>query len=64
VASDFAGEAKMLFWSAAFLGVAMVAGMLGFGGLATSAGSIAKILFLVFLVLAVFSLVLGRRRPM
>jgi uncharacterized membrane protein YtjA (UPF0391 family) len=42
--------------------VALIAAALGFGGLAGDAAGMAKILFFVFLVVAVVSFVLGRRR--
>ena len=38
--------------------------VLGFGGIAGSAIDIAKILFVVFLVLAVLSFFLGKKGPM
>jgi uncharacterized membrane protein YtjA (UPF0391 family) len=37
--------------------VALIAAILGFGGVAIAAASIAKILFFVFLILFLFSLV-------
>lgn len=52
----------MLSWSITFLIIALVAAVLGFGVIAGTAASIAKVLFLVFLVLFVISLVTGRRR--
>jgi uncharacterized membrane protein YtjA (UPF0391 family) len=51
----------MLSWALTFLIVALVAGVLGFGVIAGTAASIAKILFFVFLVLFIIGLVLGRR---
>lgn len=51
----------MLSWALTFLIVALIAGALGFGGIAGAATGIAKILFLVFGVLFVVSLVAGRR---
>ncbi len=56
----------MLYWSAVFLIIALVAAVFGFGGIAGSAIGIAKILFFVFCVLFVLSLVFGglRRGPM
>ncbi|WP_319577854.1 DUF1328 domain-containing protein [uncultured Desulfobacter sp.] len=51
----------MLSWSMLFLVVAIIAGVLGFGGLAGTAIGIAKILFGLFLILFVVSLILGRR---
>jgi uncharacterized membrane protein YtjA (UPF0391 family) len=53
----------MLYWAAVFFVIALVAAVLGFGGLAAGAGGIAKILFFVFLVLGALSLIFGRRVP-
>ncbi len=49
----------MLYWAAVFLVIAIVAAVLGFGGLAASAAGIAKILFSIFIVLFVISLLFG-----
>jgi len=51
----------MLHWVAVFFVIALIAAVFGFGGIAASAVGIAKILFFVFLVLAVVSLLFGRR---
>ena len=51
----------MLYWALVFLIVALMSGALGFGGVAGVAAGVAKILFLVFLVLSAGSLVLGGR---
>ncbi|MBX3054756.1 MAG: DUF1328 domain-containing protein [Caldilineaceae bacterium] len=51
----------MLRWAVIFLVVALVAAVLGFGGIAGAAAGIAKLLFWVFVVLFVGSLLLGRR---
>jgi len=55
----------MLSWSLAFLGVAILAAILGFGGIAGGATEIAKVLFFVYLVVFaisfVFNLMTGRR---
>jgi len=51
----------MLSWAVVFFIVAVVAAALGFGGIAGAATGIAKILFFVFLVAFVISLVMGRR---
>ncbi len=48
----------MLGWALLFFILALVAGVLGFGVLAGVAASIAKILFLVFLVVLVASFVI------
>lgn len=52
----------MLSWSITFFALALVAALFGFGGIASSMAGIAKILFYVFLVLLVLSVLLGRRR--
>jgi uncharacterized membrane protein YtjA (UPF0391 family) len=49
----------MLYWALVFLVVALIAGALGFGGLVGAATGIAKVLFGVFCVLFVASLVFG-----
>jgi uncharacterized membrane protein YtjA (UPF0391 family) len=54
----------MLYWAAVFFVIAVAAAILGFGGIAAEAAGIAKVLFIVFLVLAGLSLLFGRRRPM
>ncbi|MBT9473962.1 MAG: DUF1328 domain-containing protein [Pseudomonadota bacterium] len=48
----------MLGWALTFLVVALIAGVLGFTSIAGAAIGIAKILFFVFLVLFVVSLVM------
>src|SRR5215468_8676471 len=53
------GEFFMLYWAFVFLLVAIVAGALGFGGIAGTATGIAKVLFFIFLVLFIAGLVLG-----
>ena len=55
----------MLQWALIFLVVALVAGVLGFGGVAIISVDIARILFFLFLVLFVVSLIAGllRGRP-
>ena len=52
----------MLNWAATFFIIAIIAGVLGFTTIAGSAVEIAKILFVVFLVLAVGSFIFGRRQ--
>ncbi len=52
----------MLRWAIVFAILALVAGVLGFGGLAGDFAYIARILIFVFLVLFVVSLILGRGR--
>lgn len=53
----------MLGWALTFLIIALVAGVLGFGVVAGTAATVAKILFFVFLVLFIIGLVMGRRAP-
>ena len=52
----------MLRWAIVFLVVALVAALFGFGGVAGVSMDAARILFFVFLILFVVSLVLGNRR--
>ena len=47
----------MLTWAIIFLVVALIAAAFGFGGVASAATSIAKILFFIFVVLFAISLV-------
>ncbi len=49
----------MLRWALIFFIVAIVAGLLGFGGIAGDASAIARILFFVFLVVFLVSLIVG-----
>ncbi len=53
----------MLGWALTFLIIALIAGVLGFGVVAGTAATIAKVLFFVFLVLFIIGLVMGRRGP-
>jgi len=50
----------MLRWAIAFAILAIVAAALGFGGLANTSADIAKFLALIFIVLFVIALVVGR----
>lgn len=47
----------MLRWALGFFVVALIAAVLGFGGIAVAAAGIAKIIFYIFLVLFVVSLI-------
>jgi uncharacterized membrane protein YtjA (UPF0391 family) len=49
----------MLRWAAIFLVIAIVAAVLGFGTIAGAAAGIAKILFFVFIVVALLMFLLG-----
>ncbi|MCB1555241.1 MAG: DUF1328 domain-containing protein [Xanthomonadales bacterium] len=51
----------MLYYAIVFFVIALLAAVFGFGGIAGAATGIAKILFFVFLVLFVISLLVGRR---
>ena len=53
----------MLYYALMFLVVGVIAGALGLAGIATMAGQIAWLLFLVGAVLIVVHLVTGRRPP-
>jgi uncharacterized membrane protein YtjA (UPF0391 family) len=50
----------MIRWAIAFAVLALIAGVLGFGGMAGDFSYIAKILLFVFLVLLVVSAIVGR----
>ncbi|MAP19073.1 MAG: DUF1328 domain-containing protein [Aurantimonas coralicida] len=54
----------MLGWAVTFLIIALIAAVLGFGGIAGTAMGIAKIIFFIAIVLFVLSLIFGgfRRR--
>ncbi len=52
----------MLYWAAVFFIVAILAAAFGFGGIAAGAAGIAKILFFIFVVLFVVSLLAGLLR--
>ena len=49
----------MLYWAAIFFAVALIAALFGFTGIAVAAAEIAKVLFFIFVVLFVISLVAG-----
>ena len=49
----------MLRWAMIFLVVAIIAALLGFGGIASASAGIAKTLFFVFLIIFVVMLALG-----
>jgi len=52
----------MLHWALVFLVVSLVAALLGFGGIASTAAGIAQVLFFVFLVLFAITLIGGLMR--
>jgi uncharacterized membrane protein YtjA (UPF0391 family) len=51
------GGEKMLYYALVFFIIAVIAGLLGFGVIASAAAGIAKILFFVFLVLFIVTLI-------
>lgn len=54
-------EAQMLSWAIGFFIVAILAAILGFTGVAGAAAGIAKVLFFLFLIAFVVSLIMGYR---
>lgn len=54
-------ERTLVYWAAVFFVIALLSAFLGFGGLSATAEGISKILFFVFLVLAVVSFIFARR---
>ena len=54
-------EISMLSWALTFLVIALIAGVLGFGVIAGTAATIAKVCFFIFIVLFIVGLVMGRR---
>jgi uncharacterized membrane protein YtjA (UPF0391 family) len=52
----------MLYYAVVFFIIALVAALFGFGGIAAGAVGIAKVLFFVFLIVAVISAILGLSR--
>jgi uncharacterized membrane protein YtjA (UPF0391 family) len=51
----------MLNWTLMFLGIALIAAILGFGLMVGAAAIIAKVLFVAFLLVWIASLISGRR---
>lgn len=49
----------MLYWAASFFLIALLAAVLGFGGIASGAVDIAKVLFFIFIVLFIISFIVG-----
>ena len=52
-------EEQMLYYALVFLVIALIAGFLGFGGVAFAAAGIAKILFFIAIAIFVVLLVAG-----
>lgn len=53
----------MLTWAVIFLVIAIVASMFGFRGVSSVATQIAKVLFFIFLILFIISLILHYMPP-
>jgi uncharacterized membrane protein YtjA (UPF0391 family) len=54
----------MLYWAAVFFVIALIAALFGFTGIYSAAAGVAQVLFFIFLVLFVISLLTGVvRRP-
>ena len=54
----------MLYWAVVFFIISIIAAVFGFTGIAVATAGIAKILFFIFLVLFILTLIFGmRRRP-
>jgi uncharacterized membrane protein YtjA (UPF0391 family) len=53
------GGTSMLYWAVVFLIIALVAAVFGFGGIASAAVGIAKVLFFIFVVVFIVLLVMG-----
>ena len=58
---DTKGRIIMIGWAATFIIIALIAGVLGFTGIAGTAVNIAWILFVVGLVLGIVFFIMGRR---
>lgn len=51
----------MLYYAVVFFVIALIAALFGFTGIAAGAVGIGKVLFVVFLILALVTFVMGRR---
>ena len=58
----YVGGDIMLYWALVFLVIAIIAALFGFGVIASAAAGIAKMLFFIFLVVFVISLIFGLSR--
>lgn len=56
------GQTKMLHYAVVFFIIALIAAVFGFGGIAAGAVGIAKVLFFIFLILAVVSFIANMAR--
>jgi uncharacterized membrane protein YtjA (UPF0391 family) len=55
-------ELTVLHYAVVFLVISLIAAVLGFGGIAAGAASIAKVLFFIFVALAVVAFLIGLKR--
>ena len=55
------GVIALPYWAVVFLIIAIVAAILGFGAIAGTAALIAKVLFVIFLIMLALSLIFGWR---
>jgi uncharacterized membrane protein YtjA (UPF0391 family) len=53
----------MAGWAITFFLIALVAALFGFGGIAGEAAWIGQVLLFIFLILAVVSMIFGRKGP-
>jgi uncharacterized membrane protein YtjA (UPF0391 family) len=54
----------MLYWALVFFVIALIAALFGFTGIAVAFAGIAKVMFFIFVVIFVLTLIFGwRRRP-
>ncbi len=51
----------MLKWAAIFFVISIIAAIFGFGGVAEGSAEIAKVLFFIFIVLFVLTLIFGAK---
>ena len=51
----------MLKWAAIFFVISIIAAVFGFGGIASGSAEIAKVLFFIFIVLFVLTLIFGAK---
>ena len=52
----------MFSWALAFLVLALIAAVFGFGGIAASAAGIAQVIFWIALILAIVGFIVNRNR--
>ncbi len=52
----------MLKWAAIFFVIAIIAAVFGFGGIAAGAVEIARVLFFIFLIVFLITLIMGMKR--